>query len=190
MKTKKKSAIIICIGVILILIAGMAAWFFQMNASSVVRLSANPQGNAANCMHHPSNAACSWQVSPFGAGPGAPGCASHATIPTTVDITDPTRMETPLATLQVWQSTMCHSVFASAYTSTFLGASSLSVSIASGRGWWRNALRETTLRNHGGDDIHAWTPLLYLDDPMPKMVKACMTVVAEKSYRVCTTVSL
>lgn len=190
MTSNKKIATIVLIFLMLILIVALSSWMQQMRLSSVVRLSANPQGNATNCVHHPSNATCQEQVSPFGTGSGAPSCASDATIPALVDITDPSRFEAPLATLQVWRSTVCHSVFASAYTSSLLGASSLSVSIATEWGWWHNAFRQTTLHSPGGNEFHAWTPLLYLDDPMPKTVKACITVVTETSYRVCTTVSL
>lgn len=190
MKLHKKRTLLVLTCLMLLLMTALGAWWFEMNTSSELRLWANPQGNAAACVHHPSAVTCQGQVSPFGTGSGVPSCASQATIPALIDLTDPSRLEVPLATLEVWHSPVCRSAFASAYTSTLLGASSLTVSIAARLGWWQHALRETTLHISGGADVHAWTPLLYLDDPMPQTVEACITIRAEQSYRACTTVSL
>src|SRR6267142_4345199 len=86
-------------------------------ASSSVHLSANPSGDAAACIQHPSATTCQVQVSPFGTGkPGAASCAAHASIPALIEVSDPTINEAPIATLQVWHSSACHAMFASAST--------------------------------------------------------------------------
>ncbi len=165
------------------------------NASSVIRLSANPQGDATACVHHPSTSTCSSEVSPFGIQrPGALNCATQATIPTLLDLSDPSLNEAPIATLQVWQSPTCHAWFASASTSTLLGLQgpyTLTVSMTQHLSWWQNALRETSVKSRGEDHIlHAWTPLLSSNPSPPDTIEACLSIAAITSYHVCTTVAL
>jgi hypothetical protein len=189
---RRKRKMLFLVSLILVLAGGTVLGIGMLRTSSVVSLSANPQGDATACIQHPSKTTCSQQVSPFGTEkPGAASCAAHATIPTLVDLSDPMVVEVPIATLQVWQSPTCHASFASAYTSTMLQRKyTLTVSIAQQSGWWHREVRTTTLQSSGKpyEALHAWTALLPSDHLTSEMVEACVTVVAGNPYHVCASV--
>src|SRR5438132_331690 len=167
MKNRKPFRLIL-LSLILPVILLIAIATIPISASSLIRLTANPQGDATACLHHPSTATCTEAVSPFGTEkPGASSCATQASIPALITISDPTMNEAPIATLQVWQSPTCHASFASASVSTLLGLqgpSTITVSMVWQRGWWQHTLRATTIHSNGANHVvRAWTPLLSAD---------------------------
>jgi hypothetical protein len=160
----------------------------------IEHLDANPQSDPSPCAHAPSVLTCS-HASPFGGREASLTCAdtvgSSANLSGRVEETamlgDPEIDEDPgnVALLQLWKSSRCHSVFASAQTSPLLrlfGQVRLTVSISAQTGWER-LMKETSVT---GD--HAWTLLLYQPSGG---ISACLTVTVSstRSYHTCINTS-